>query len=73
MPAADALPRSIAGLMFDESIVDNADAMPHQYCQNLTVALTLRYCSLIGLLSRGYIFACVEKSLPLNCGGMFPL
>jgi hypothetical protein len=34
-------PRSIAGLVLDELIVDDADAMPRQYSQNLTVALAL--------------------------------
>jgi hypothetical protein len=65
--------RSIAGLMLDESIVDHADAVTRQYCQNVTAALALRYCSLIGLLSQSHIFACVGKRLALSCGGMFPL
>jgi hypothetical protein len=41
-------PRSIAGLVFDEFIVD--DAVTRQHSQNLTVALALRNRSPIGCL-----------------------
>jgi hypothetical protein len=40
-PAKMLGPRLIAGLMFDEFIVDDADAVTRQYSQNLTVARAL--------------------------------